>query len=84
VGSDPLLSKHSHKIIIAAFDKAVDVQPSALSSTMVSTDAVAAAVRRVTRVICGCCALKCGTFLNRFFVAILQLFRALFVVGVVS
>lgn len=35
VSSDPLLSKHSHKIIIAAFDKAVDVQPSALSSTMV-------------------------------------------------
>jgi hypothetical protein len=43
VGSDPLLSKHSHKIIIAAFDKEVDVQPSALSSTMVSADAACCA-----------------------------------------
>jgi hypothetical protein len=36
VESDALLLKHRDKIVIAAFDKDVDVQPSALSSTMVS------------------------------------------------
>lgn len=33
--SDGLLLKHRDKIVIAAFNKDVDVQPSALSSTMV-------------------------------------------------